>query len=1037
MLFAYIPIACIVIGSMVTVPVTGHPVESRISERQTAPPTSRQPKVPANSIAAVADKLNWDVQKQGPLLIVAPDRLLPRSNNPMAGLFFGGFSEDDMPAGAKIPDMLKPPLLPPPGSGGYRVDTLATAIKRKLVRIGSLSTIAPIDVLKSNNMADLMTGEIMEEMMAEGGKESSLLLLLVSLNASQWQQVTAETGLGKEGLTATQLQMFEKLLPQMTEVYFPKGTGPGPRKEPDMADLLGRLANGTPLDAATIRDMMGPALPQEQVATLRLRIKRDLTVSTVQNERNDDTAGDAGLIESITLAMPESEWDSESVWIKSPSQNIIEKSIGMFAKMATNRIPAIPKQSDVDYKASPLQINISLQQVKNLGDLVDRIAKATHVNIVCDRRYATLTVLTRGDMANAGDILLAITRAIHGTLRKLGDGDERIFLLTDERIPASYRMAGQMGEMMRSVGRMTGKQKTSVLNGRIARATLSARNPLSSIRREPRGNLPELLWQAAEAGNDTFTVPLNTLPEPYQKQAQKDWSEQSKEIQGTRLAPDRVQAAMNVVAHLFVPATGAFTYLTSIDAASLKPDANKNIIVEPIKWSPSFQTRAIYVIPPASAAEVSALVDAARTRSITHIFVDCPIYGDITNLAAFADTLLKASIKCVPVLRPLHGENSNAAAPRDIALTGETSMSWAISKSARSLIASMPFMSTTVENIRRADYLIPETVDPSAVVSRMKVLSTLPGIAWIALHDLAAPGYGTNTSIYNDNGTWIGGGTLGARVRFVKEQKIDPADLMQTYGFEDISMSEALIDQRSFNPFNLTSIWTKDLLKRRDTMVSRIDLVLQRAQLPIPVIQSQPRFIWQGWTGEIWTPQIDEPDESDGNSTDTQFRTSFQVGKKPKEAKINDVLTFVQPEQFFQRQGMEADVNDPHLLRPDEERVAAWIAERLSHTVDSTGDRPVRGRTGFVLDLTSASLTDAIMFMNRRIAPQTIASADEKSEVKPSNLKTQPTTISPDVAAPNATQSSPVINQKKQTTPKAKGNTPPKATPKRQPSTKR
>ena len=137
---------------------------------------------------------------------------------------------------------------------------------------------------------------------------------------------------------------------------------------------------------------------------------------------------------NIDPGLPESEWDAESVWVKSPPMNFIEQSIGMATKAANNRIPAIPKKTDVDYQSGALQMQISLTGLKNLGELVERVAKAARVQIVCDKRFAGLSILTRGDSAKAGDVLQAITRAIHGTVRKLGDGDDRIYIVTDDLV---------------------------------------------------------------------------------------------------------------------------------------------------------------------------------------------------------------------------------------------------------------------------------------------------------------------------------------------------------------------------------------------------------------------------------------------------------------------------------------------------------------------------------------------------------------------------------------------------------------------------
>jgi len=1009
-----ISIVCAALGIAATAPVAAPQVSVQTNvqiNNQTGLPPAAAKKIPANSIAAVADKLNWDASKLGPLLIVAPERMTTRSNNPM-GALMGGFSIEDMPQGQKLPDNLKPPALPQPGPGGYRVEALAAAIKRKVVKAGQLSTIAPIDVAKPTSMMDFMQGSMMEEMMEAGEIEPILLSLLASLNGSQWLMVTSDTGLGPEGLDPAQKKQFYRLFPTMTEVNFKKGTGPAPRKEPDFASVMSKLASGEAPDPAAIREMMGPALSQDQIDALRLRIKRDLTINAVSSKANNtgvDTAdADMGGM-NIDPGLPETEWDAESVWVKSPPMNFIEQSIGMATKAANNRMPAIPKKTDVDYQAGALQVPISLTGIKNLGELVERVAKAARVPLVCDKRFASLSVLTRGDSAKAGDVLMAITRAIHGTVRKLGDGDERIYIVTDDLVPASYRMSGQMGDMMRLMAPMAGKQKAAATEGRIARAKLSAKNPLPSIRRGWGGNLPEALWQAAESGKDDFKLPLTSLPEAYQKQAREAWAEMPKEVQGTKFAPDAAQGQMNVVGEMFVPATGAFFEVASISASDLRPDANKDIPVEPLKWPERDTVRSVYIGLPQDAATTTLLIETATKRGLTHIFTDAPVYGDITKLRTFADAVAKAGLKLVPVVSPLHGEAAVPNAPRDIALTGETSRAWSNSKFARELNETVPGMSFIIDNVRRADYIVPEAVDPTAVVTRLELLAGLPGVAWVALHDLSAPGYGAENNLYGEGGIWSGGGSLGARTRFVKAQQMDPADIVQDMGF-DTMMSESLIDRRSFNFYAVNRAWTKDLKGRRDNFLNRIDLVLKRSQLPVPVIQSQSvsyqGTLWQGWTGEVWNYAYEMAEEFDPSKPDSNPIQPFKKPEKRKKPAIKDTLSFIQPADFFQRQGMGADVNDPHLLRPDEERLAAWISDQLASDVmaaydeDPTDEEPkaeLIERNGFVLNLMGVSTADAIGFLQRRVAEQAQpkpASAKPATTAKPAEVK--PTSQKPD-----------------------------------------
>ncbi|MFM7186464.1 MAG: hypothetical protein ACKO14_01470, partial [Armatimonadota bacterium] len=73
-----ISVVCAALGIAGTSPVIARQVAVQTnvqSNNQTGLPPAGAKKIPSNSIAAVADKLNWDAAKFGPLLIVAPEKM--------------------------------------------------------------------------------------------------------------------------------------------------------------------------------------------------------------------------------------------------------------------------------------------------------------------------------------------------------------------------------------------------------------------------------------------------------------------------------------------------------------------------------------------------------------------------------------------------------------------------------------------------------------------------------------------------------------------------------------------------------------------------------------------------------------------------------------------------------------------------------------------------------------------------------------------------------------------------------------------------
>jgi hypothetical protein len=132
---------------------------------------------------------------------------------------------------------------------------------------------------------------------------------------------------------------------------------------------------------------------------------------------------------------------------------------------------------------------------------------------------------------------------------------------------------------------------------------------------------------------------------------------------------------------------------------------------------------------------------------------------------------------------------------------------------------------------------------------------------------------------------------------------------------------------------------------------------------------------------------------------------------------------------------MGADVNDPHLLRPDEERLAAWISDQLTSDVmaaydedptDEESKAEIIERNGFVLNLMGVSTADAIGFLQRRVAEQ---AQPKPAGVKPATTATpaeeKPASHKPDLDATPAGK--PLVETKKSATkPAPKPAAPPK-----------
>ncbi|MFM7323223.1 MAG: hypothetical protein ACKO5K_17130, partial [Armatimonadota bacterium] len=426
-------------------------------------------KPPANSIAAVADKLAWDGARLGPLVIVAPERLRPRTGNPMLdmmGQFDPGDFEDAPSVENKIPEALKPRPLPAAGPGGYRLETLAEAVGRRVLRTGRVHTLAPVDVAKPVSFKEMLGGN-MEAMMGDMGSDDGLLIFLASLDKGQWALATSPQGIGPEALDPRQRTQFQRLVPPMTSIWFPKGTAPQRTLPEDPESAFSKLFSGGTPDPKALREVIGQTLPAEVVASFRLRIRRDVSVSAVPVRSGTTVPDLAGEQAPMDIDVPPAadRWDQAQIVLREEAFALMEKSFGLVMGLGANRIPAAPKRTDLDPKSPSLQVAISLAGAKTVGDLVARIAEATRLPVLCDARIGTLGVLVRGETAPAGDVLAAILRGLHGAVRRLDDGQDRVYLVVEDVVPQGRRGDGMPGDL----GDITARRRGDTQAGRRAR----------------------------------------------------------------------------------------------------------------------------------------------------------------------------------------------------------------------------------------------------------------------------------------------------------------------------------------------------------------------------------------------------------------------------------------------------------------------------------------------------------------------------------------------------------------------------------------
>ena len=229
-------------------------------------------------------------------------------------------------------------------------------------------------------------------------------LFAASLTEAQWTSLTSPQGLGVAGLTDTQRELFTQLLP---EGHL--------RVAPWFADF-------NPTAAAEL-DL------SDQLPSTRLRLKQTAEVQ-IPSEGEDHSL----------YQMRNTPPTTAGTYKLLPSkQNYGSSQEVVYGQKARAEVQNQLKAGDLDMTLPILKTSIPVGGMKTVGDLMDRISQATHLELYADRRLEqkTLLILGSGRTAPAKDLLKATAFCLTGMYRRVGPA----FVLTDDEVGIATRMA--------------------------------------------------------------------------------------------------------------------------------------------------------------------------------------------------------------------------------------------------------------------------------------------------------------------------------------------------------------------------------------------------------------------------------------------------------------------------------------------------------------------------------------------------------------------------------------------------------------------
>ena len=287
-----------------------------------------------------------------------------------------------------------PAVRRPPGAApAAGLEALAPAYGRVLRQFGAVTALAPASMTVLN--ASPQGPNIYDGM----PPQDAFKLLAASLSDAEWGALTSEEGLRVSALeTDDQRRLFAAVFPGGALRVHPPFVPGQPWRSEDTRDVSGELSQ----------------------ARLRLGRRTDIELPMSDHSwRGVDLPGAGTRAYQVVMVGP------------GPSRNTL------YGVPVSADAPNAPKKGDMDYSNPALQVPVSLDGLKTVGDLVARSGEVTHVELYADPHYAgkPLTLVAGAGAAPAGDLLRALAFCVTGTFRRVGPA----FVLTDDLIGVGTR----------------------------------------------------------------------------------------------------------------------------------------------------------------------------------------------------------------------------------------------------------------------------------------------------------------------------------------------------------------------------------------------------------------------------------------------------------------------------------------------------------------------------------------------------------------------------------------------------------------------
>lgn len=794
---------------------------------QVGGPAAQPASPPIDTLARALDLVAWNAQTAGPLFALDVQNVRPWKPRP------GPEAPPDerwKPA---------PPLAPPANGGNLRLQTVAPFFGRKVIRVGTLTVLAPTEMVTLNRRPGI--GDPFGSMR----REEKAMFFAASLSDDQWRQIASPNGLGAGDLTTEQRALFLSLLPAPFRLQ-KMTVGPNGQTSEDQ----------------------NMTLPPARAAQVRLRISRSVQVLfPAVNQPNTAYLLNRSTVNGRAEGDEYYALNSTGDWALRPDAYGV-----LLRQEGPNRF----KPGQLDFTVPALQTVVSLEAGTESGKsangegapagaltvdaLLKRIGEATGLELIADNRAGRLSVWTRGRRARAGDVLQALCWAVTGTFRQVGPA----YVLTDDVDGIGARRA-ILSDWARNV--QAGESKTrETLQKRIRDKkpgkliSFAPGDPLAlddetyqKLRtRQDKASRPDAPWNERN-------IPVAELPPVVSQFISSELAKSEHEYVRTNSHTDRVRFDLQSRLTYLVPGIGdvddpgfSLYNVPLFDDPPPAPPSDPNAARKkpagppPVALGPTMAARILYVAPK-SANEAQQAVLAARRHGLSHVWVRVPDgdneagdkraadllqaaaeAGRAQSLAVFGvvDLLRRpiaaaAAAAAQPDSEPTRAASDNAAgagaaAPSsssalaggalDVNIRGETGAAFVRRRLASPEAQQSPWLRDQLARAG-ANWLRPQAPEVAQSVKRRLVaLAATPGLAGLVLTGTAAPGYDDPGQPAGERSGWSPGDeneygySVEQRLVFLRKEGYDPIDLVGPTNYVNADLDLPFFSDQAFQP---------------------------------------------------------------------------------------------------------------------------------------------------------------------------------------------------------------------------------------------